>query len=42
MDKRAEFIELNDQLRNTLKGGQVEMTPAVYNLGPQLRCARIA
>jgi Protein of unknown function (DUF3768) len=37
MDKRAKIIELNDQLRTTFKGGRVQMTPAVYNLDPQLR-----
>jgi len=37
MNKRAEIIELNDQLRTTFKGGRVQMTPAVYNLDPQLR-----
>jgi hypothetical protein len=37
MDKRARIIQLNDQLRTTFKGGRVQMTPAVYNLDPQLR-----
>lgn len=37
MDKRARIIELNDQLRTTFKGGRVQMTPAVYDLDPQLR-----
>lgn len=37
MDKRGRIIELNDQLRTTFKGGRVQMTPAVYNLDPQLR-----
>jgi hypothetical protein len=37
MNKRARIIELNDQLRTTFKGGRVQMTPAVYNLDPQLR-----
>lgn len=37
MNKRMRIIELNDQLRTTLKGGRVQMTPAVYNLDPQLR-----
>ncbi len=37
MKNRARIIELNDQLRTTFKGGRVQMTPAVYNLDPQLR-----
>jgi hypothetical protein len=37
MNRRARIIELNDQLRTTFKGGRVQMTPAVYNLDPQLR-----
>ncbi|MGA7452490.1 MAG: DUF3768 domain-containing protein [Rhodoplanes sp.] len=37
MNKRARIIELNDKLRTTFKGGRVQMTPAVYNLDPQLR-----
>jgi hypothetical protein len=34
---RAKIIELNDQFRSTFKGGRVQMTPAVYELDPQLR-----
>ena len=37
MDKRAKIIALNDQLRTTFKGGRVQMTPAVYDLHPNLR-----
>ena len=37
MNKRAKIIELNDQLRTTFKGGRVQMTPAAFNLDPQLR-----
>ena len=37
VDKRASIIELNDQLRTTFKGGRVQMTPAVYELGAELR-----
>ena len=37
MGRRAKIIELNDHLRTTFKGGRVQMTPAVYNLDPQLR-----
>jgi len=37
VDKRAKIIELNDQLRTTLKGGRVQMTPGVYQLDAQLR-----
>jgi hypothetical protein len=37
MDKRGRIIELNDQLRTTFRGGRDQMTPAVYNLDPQLR-----
>ena len=36
-DKRSKIIELNDQFRTTFKGGRVQMTPAVYELDPQLR-----
>jgi uncharacterized protein DUF3768 len=34
---RAKIIELNDQFRSTFQGGRVQMTPAVYELDPQLR-----
>ena len=37
MTKRDKIIELNDGLRKTFKGGRVQITPAVYNLDPQLR-----
>ena len=37
MGRREKIIALNDNLRKTFKGGRVQMTPAVYNLGPQLR-----
>ena len=37
MGRRAKIIELNDRLRTRFKGGRVQMTPAVYNLDPQLR-----
>lgn len=33
----AKIIELNDQLRTTFKGGRVQMTPDVYDLGSRLR-----
>ena len=33
----AKIIELNDQLRTTFKGGRVQMTPGVYQLGAELR-----
>ena len=35
--RRTTIIELNDELRTTFRGGRVQMTPAVYNLDPQLR-----
>lgn len=37
MNKRMRIIRLNDRLRTTFTGGRVQMTPAVYNLDPQLR-----
>lgn len=37
MDRREKIIQLNDDLRQTFKGGRVQMTRAVYNLDPQLR-----
>jgi hypothetical protein len=37
MDRRAEIIALNDQLRTTFKGGRVQMTPGVYQLDDRLR-----
>ena len=37
MDRRLKIIELNDQLRTTMKGGRVQMTPGVYELDPRLR-----
>jgi hypothetical protein len=37
MGRRETIIALNDELRKTFKGGRVQMTPAVYNLDPQLR-----
>jgi hypothetical protein len=37
MGRREKIIALNDELRRTFKGGRVQMTPAVYNLDPQLR-----
>ena len=37
MGRHEKIIELNDKLRKTFKGGRVELTPAVYNLDPQLR-----
>jgi hypothetical protein len=37
MGRREKIIALNDGLRRTFKGGRVQMTPAVYNLDPQLR-----
>lgn len=37
MNRRTRIIELNDLLRTTFTGGRVQMTPAVYNLEPQLR-----
>src|SRR5580658_6125671 len=37
MDRRANIIELNDQLRTTFKGGRVQMTPSVYDLDDRLR-----
>jgi hypothetical protein len=37
MSRRETIIALNDGLRKTFKGGRVQMTPAVYNLDPQLR-----
>ena len=40
MNKHTRIIELNDQLRTTFKGGRVQMTPAVYNLDPQLRAVK--
>lgn len=35
--RRARIVEPNDRLRTTFKGGRVELSPAVYNLDPQLR-----
>ncbi len=35
--RRAQIIELNDQLRATFKGGRVQMTPGIYQLDAQLR-----
>jgi hypothetical protein len=37
MDRRARLIELNDQLRTTVKGGRVQMTRNVYQLDDRLR-----
>jgi len=37
MGRHEKIIALNDQLRRTFRGGRVQMTPAVYNLDPQLR-----
>ena len=37
MGSREKIIALNDELRRTFRGGRVQMTPAVYNLDPQLR-----
>jgi len=37
MGRREKIIALNDEFRRTFKGGRVQMTPAVYNLDPQLR-----
>ena len=37
MDRRAKIIELNDRLRTTFKGGRVQVTPGVYQLGARLR-----
>jgi hypothetical protein len=37
MDRRANIIALNDQLRTTFKGGRVQMTPSVYGLDDRLR-----
>ena len=37
MGRREKIIALNDNLRKAFKGGPVQMTPAVYNLDPQLR-----
>ena len=37
MGRREKIIALNDNLRKASKGGPVQMTPAVYNLDPQLR-----
>jgi hypothetical protein len=37
MDRRAQIIALNDQLRTTFKGGRVQMTPSVYGLDDRLR-----
>ena len=37
MDRRANIIALNDQLRTTFKGGRVQMTPSVFELDDRLR-----
>jgi hypothetical protein len=37
MDRRAQIIALNDQLRTTFKGGRVQITPSVYALDDRLR-----
>ena len=37
MDRLANIIALNDQLRITFKGGRVQMTPSVYELDERLR-----
>ena len=37
MTRHERVIQLNDELRRTFRGGRVQMTPAVYNLDPQLR-----
>ena len=37
MHRREKIIRLNDELRKTFRRGRVQMTPAVYNLDPQLR-----
>ena len=37
MTRHERIIQLNDELRKTFRGGRVQMTPAVYNLDPQLR-----
>jgi hypothetical protein len=42
MDRRAEIIALNDQLRTTFKGGRVQMTPGVYELDARLRGRALA
>lgn len=36
MPDRARIIELNDELRTTFKGGQVRMTPSIYQLDARL------
>ena len=42
MDRRAQIIALNDQLRTTFKGGRVQMTPGVYELDDRLRGRALA
>ena len=37
MRRHEKIIQLNDELRKTFRGGRVQMTPAVYDLDPQLR-----
>jgi hypothetical protein len=37
MDRLANIIALNDQLRITFKGGRVQMPPSVYELDDRLR-----
>ena len=37
MTRHERIIQLNDELRQTFRGGRVQMTPAVYDLDPQLR-----
>jgi uncharacterized protein DUF3768 len=40
--RRAKVIDLNDQLRTTLKGGRVQMTRSVYDLDDRLRGRALA
>jgi Protein of unknown function (DUF3768) len=37
MDRRAEIVALNDQLRTTFKGGRVQMTRNFFELDARLR-----
>jgi hypothetical protein len=37
MDRREKLIALNDELRTTFRGGRVQITPGVYDLGPHIR-----
>jgi hypothetical protein len=37
MTRLEKIIQLNDELSSTFRGGRVQVTPAVYDLDPQLR-----